>query len=377
MQSQGERLRRIAAVIVTVLLVGTLLSTGAISSVAQHSVAQQEAQQANEIEEIEPNDNRSNANHIPIGRVVTGDRNFSTTDAADWFAFNVTAGTAFNVERAGLSGTVSLYGPDGTLLRSASAGTPDTWSIGTVADQTGTYYIRVEPRGTYSFVVRTARPDQFEPNDNRSTATPIDAGNRRTATLFEGEQDWYVIDIADGQNLTVVVERMSGAADPGQNVRVDIFTERGERVSIPIDNNNFSVSGENRTTASGVSSGRFVKVRVTDAQAGTYYIRISGVKDLLDQELTGFVEYALTATATGEAVPADDSGAIDDGIDGDGVDDVDETDGDGDTDVPPLDEDCPEETAADKNGDESDCPEETANDGRDKPTDKSGDQSDC
>jgi PGF-CTERM protein len=265
------------------------------------SISEIAAQQDN-YNETEPNDNRSNADRISTGISVSGSGFINGSDV-DWYAFNVTAGNAFNVEYSGQTVDVSVYGPAGNLIRSESAGTPDTWSVGGVADQSGTYYVRVTPDGGfgYGIAIKTAGPDQFEQNDDRSAAASIEPNQQLNPNLFAGEQDWYAVEADSGQTVTAVVERLSGALDPWQNLRVDIFNEDGELVSEPISNESFRISGENETIYSGGTiSGSIAKVNVSDTQSGTYYVRISGV-----EELSGFIDYALT-TNTGETTAPDE-----------------------------------------------------------------------
>ena len=325
MQSDGCRyslpefltLRRIVVILIVGFLFVSMTSSGVIGylkntdvepsrgedhgSDISESISEIAAQQDN-YNETEPNDNRSNADRISTGSSVSGSGFINGSDV-DWYAFNVTAGNAFNVAYYGQTVDVSVYGPAGNLIRSESAGTPDTWSVGGVADQSGTYYVRVTPDGGlgYGIAIKTAGPDQFEQNDDRSAAASIEPNQQLNPNLFAGEQDWYAVEADSGQTVTAVVERLSGALDPEQNLRVDIFNEDGELVSEPISNESFRISGENETIYSGGTiSGSIAKVNVSDTQSGTYYVRISGV-----EELSGFIDYALT-TNTGETTAPDE-----------------------------------------------------------------------
>ena len=322
MSASGMKSRRALALVGTILLIGVVATAPTLAVLPQEQIQVGDPgaaaavtnsdsagvsgvlAQEDDSEETEPNDNRSNADRISTGSSVTGSGFINGSDV-DWYAFNVTAGNAFNVAHSGPAVNVSVYDPAGNLIRSESPGTPDTWSVGGVADQSGTYYVRVNQNGAFSYgiTIKTASPDQFEQNDDQSAAASIEPNQQLDPDLFAGEQDWYAVEADSGQNVTAVVERLSGALDPGQNLRVDIFNEDGELVSEPISNESFRVSGENKTIYSGgTDAGEIAKVNVPDTQSGTYYVRISGVEDL-----SGFIDYALT-TNTGETTAAPDGG---------------------------------------------------------------------
>jgi hypothetical protein len=227
--------------------------------------------------DTEPNDERQNATPISIGEDITGEAGAreNGTDI-DWYAFNLSAGEAFNVNHGGPA-DFTLYGPDGEQLQTEAASTPDTFVDGGIANETGTYYARFDGI-SYTFDVQTASPDSFESNDDQESAASIEAGENMNATLFEGEQDWYAVETTDGQNLSAVVERLSGFADPAQNVRIDLFAPDGSPVGegfVP-GGDGFSTAPLNQTDESGGGAARdTVGQRLTADQAGTYYCLVS------------------------------------------------------------------------------------------------------
>jgi hypothetical protein len=251
--------------------------------------------------DTEPNDERQNATRISIGEDIAGDAGAQENGTdIDWYAFNLSAGEAFNVNHGGPA-AITLYGPDGEQLQTEGASTPDTFVDGGIANETGTYYARFDGI-SYTFDVQTASPDSFEPNDDRESAASIEPGESVNATLFEGEQDWYALEVADGQNLSAVVERLSGAADPAQNVRIDLFAPNGSPVGEGFDpgDDQFSNAPLNQTDESGVATRDTVGQRLTADQAGTYHVRISPVEGL-----SGFVDYSLSSNVSGADQPTE------------------------------------------------------------------------
>jgi cytoskeletal protein RodZ len=294
----------VSAVVILASITGIAFATNPsanadISSASSADTGNVLAQQDNG--DTEPNDERQNATRVSIGEDIAGEAGAreNGTDI-DWYAFNLSAGEAFNVNHGGPA-DITLYGPDGEQLQTEGASTPDTFVDGGIANETGIYYARFDGI-SYTFDVQTASPDSFEPNDDRESAASIEPGENVNATLFEGEQDWYALEVADGQNLSAVVERMSGAADPAQNVRIDLFAPNGSPVGEGFDPGDDQISNAplNQTDESGVATRDTVGQRLTADQAGTYYVRISPVEDL-----SGFVDYSLSSNVSGADQPTE------------------------------------------------------------------------
>lgn len=286
--------KRLSAALVAVLMV---LAAGCTAVAFTDTSADTNAQMQQNTQEAEPNDSRENATPITIGETISavGGRNATV----DWFKFTVSAGTAFNVRYGGPEGEVSLYGPSGDLIQRETREEGGVWFVGGVAAETGTYYVRTdtgnstvesvttEP-GTYYLDVLTATEDSFEPDDDMANATPLESGVPVNATLTKGDADWFAIDAEAGQKINSIIN-IEETPDAGQNVRIDLFNADGERIGIDGDNAT-EHSSENRSYEAATEN-----QSVTVEDAGTYYVRITGVEDL-----AGFVRYDLVATVDGE-----------------------------------------------------------------------------
>ncbi len=297
--------KRFSATFVAVLMV---LSAGCMAAGYTTDIGVDTNAQMQQVEqEVEPNDERQNATPIPTGETISAVGGQNAT--VDWFAFNVSSGTAINVRYGGPEGEIALYGPDGDLIQreSQEKGT-GVWIVGGVAEETGTYYIRTDtgsstvdavsqPPGAYYFTVRTATSDSFEPDDDIANATPLESGIEVNATLTKGDADWFAIEAEAGQKINSIIN-IEETPDAGQNVRIDLFNADGERIGIDGDNAT-EHSSENRSYEAATEN-----QSVTVEDAGTYYVRITGVEDL-----AGFVRYDLVATVDGE-YPEPSSGEL-------------------------------------------------------------------
>ena len=267
--------------------------------------------------ETEPNDDRQNATPIGPNVDVSGETNASPAGNSfdkDWFKFEASAGQAirfaYSSNPAGGANNITLYDPDGNVVDTAVMSEPDVFATGAVAEKTGTYHVRVVNQeansgSSYHFTLETAAPDAFESNDDRASAAPLVSEKEINAKAFEDNHDWYKIDAKAGQNLTARLELTEQFADPGQNLRVDVFNSDGNRVGTSAEQDN-PVSGENRTEYDGGSAYDVAIQRVTDTQAGTYYVRVTGLRESSDDgTLGGFQSYALTVTTNGASQPTD------------------------------------------------------------------------
>ena len=135
------------------------------------------------------------------------------TDSADvdFFSFNATAGQAINLYSQGsnlpdeaASGDfdgvdLTLYNPSGEAVASTGSGPGDIFTTGTVATETGTYYVRVNDSfdsdgNAYNFGFEVADPDSFEPNDDTDNATPIGSGESVNGTVTTDDVDVFAVD---------------------------------------------------------------------------------------------------------------------------------------------------------------------------------------
>jgi PGF-CTERM protein len=292
--------RRVVVLAVAFVLIAGVIPVG---TTAQQTVT-----------EREPNDSQANATPITdtdlgrnskfAGGTVSGSVNNSDVD---FFKFNVTKGQAINIYAGSVrpSADVTLYNPNGTVVDTIPTGTADIFTAGGVANQTGTYYFRVnktyntERSADYEFHFEIANPDSFEPNDDIDGATPVESGERTEGTIAKGEQDFFAVEADAGENITARVALGNLPTDNPGNVAVDILNANGERIS---ETSEGQFAPSNATKLTGAAPKDSASVNTTVEDGGTYYVRVKGAPDA--DELTdigGFVPYALTVNTSGAA----------------------------------------------------------------------------
>ena len=233
---------------------------------------------------FEANEDRGNATRIAVNGSQSGDITIGDTD---WFAITAQRGETINVTTThGSNGAndVKLYPKGDSGWVGDGGGSNATGSIGTTARYTGTYYIRVKKdffasQGTdYTLQVETYRTDTFEPNENRSMASPLfeNPFAPAEAQLSIGDVDYFKYDLAAGETLRV----KAGGAPTGSEHKLRLYR--------PGDD-----GADNRTS---VGPGEFGVGELTAQTAGTHYIGI------VQGAFEGTGGYNVTITAGGETV---------------------------------------------------------------------------
>ena len=284
--------------------------------------------------ETEPNDDRANATSLTnigvgsngqfVGGNAYGNLSNESNESTDvdFFSFNATAGQAINLYSQGsylpegVSGDadgvqLTLYSPSGEAVASIGSGPGDIFTTGTVASETGTYYVRVNgsvfgSENAYDFGYEVADPNAFEPNDDTGNATPVEAGERVNGTVTNEDVDFFAVDADAGQTVTGNVQLGSLPTDNPGNVRVDIVDQNGDRISetYPVDSENepSGVYSSNRTAQSGNAPKDTASANATIEESGTYYVRVTGVTDTGGvEDVQGFVPYELAVGVNGTA----------------------------------------------------------------------------
>jgi hypothetical protein len=272
----------------------------------------------------EPNDNRQNASSIePTTRAKSGVINHSDEKGVinhsdenkdvDFYKFNVSSGQAINVYLlGGISRTVefALIDPNDEVIANNS-NIVDAITMGAVADETGTYYLRVSDSdglsGNYYFSVELADQDSFEPNDNLDGATAINTGEQVDGTIATGDTDFFAIEADAGDTINASAAlRDTNVLNQG-NIAIDILNADGNRLNEVDDNTSYPYQGDNVTNQDGAEGSGEVSretVNTTVEEAGTYYIRIKESPE--DNEFTdigGFVKYDLGVFMSGADQP--------------------------------------------------------------------------
>lgn len=146
---------------------------------------------------------------------------------------------------------------------------------------------------TASFGSTATTPDEGEPNDDRGTATAIDAGETVNGSLDAGgDVDWYAVDATAGDGLMANLTLTSESAN--QSVEVTMYDPDGNRIGHqPSDGMGgpFNVAGYTEM------SGYRETAEIADVAetTGTYYVRVD--RSEYDSE-PGDVGYALEVDTT-------------------------------------------------------------------------------
>ena len=242
---------------------------------------------------------------IETGSTVSGDEQEAETRR---FEFEVNDGEAVRVTLPGGTGDVryTLYGPDGEEI---DGGVPssDARAIGGVADASGTYYVEAtapeyDALGPYRFRVTTSADDTYAGNDDRASAASVPSGEGIRGTLFEGEDDWYAVELTEGRTYLASFQLTDSDTQLGNNVRIEMYDENGERVT-PTDE-----SGP-AATEKGIENRYWGEQAVEPDVSGTYYVRLTGADE--PGSFDGYEEYDLTVAAVTTPDVGDDEDAMD------------------------------------------------------------------
>jgi len=184
------------------------------------------------VAEQEPNNTILQANAAQMGTAIAAE--ISTTDDQDFFKFqykdskNRRDFVLVHLENRSstLRPQLQVYNEDKSLLRdwlvANAAGANLDFPF--VAEPGKTYYVAAASYGgtgkyALSLVPQKAY-DQYEPNENAFTATPIGLGQTIEANIMDsGDVDWYHLSGAKGKTVTVHLENLSDALRPQMQVR--------------------------------------------------------------------------------------------------------------------------------------------------------------
>jgi hypothetical protein len=182
--------------------------------------------------EQEPNNTILQANAAEMGTTISGE--VSTPDDQDFFKFsykdpkNRRDLLRLHIENRSttLQPQFQVYNEDKSSLQNWSganaAGANLDFSF--VAEPGRTYYVAV---GSYSGTGKYALSlipqkayDQFEPNEDAFTATPIRLGQTIDANIMDNKDvDWYRLSGVQGKTVTVHLENLSDALQPQIQIR--------------------------------------------------------------------------------------------------------------------------------------------------------------
>lgn len=230
--------------------------------------------------EADGNDSRENATEMATNSTETGTIEANDTD---WYAFNASAGERIWVQLdvgaddsvlpENTSARFDIFGPSGNNVNghphdamgpaySPNAGASTEAVGGTIAEQSGTYYVRVEGQNIsdYNLTVETQRLDQYDPNEQPATATPIESGEMVDAVMSGSDIDTYATDLDEGETISVT------ANDVDSNlVNTHLVGPNASNATLDGSNTEYVVTDE------WPSANQF---NHTANETGTYFIRV-------------------------------------------------------------------------------------------------------
>ena len=266
----------------------------------------------------EPNNTRESATEIATGESVDG---VIVGDEADWFAVDAVAGEGIELDLTARDLALNrdiemaLFNSEGTNIGVLPADQPSRGAYKTnyeflatvapelsdqsvvgaaVAEETGTYYVRVSEVGpdtlhglvrgftAYTLAVETVDLDQYDPNERRETATPLTPGETIKAVAVGYDHDWYRFDAEEGDEITL---------DYNVTRDADLFSTA--RTLYDPD--------ESVIYSSEQSSGPPIVIAET---TGTYYLHIGQSNVTTPGAFQNRLEYALTVQLNEEVPPA-------------------------------------------------------------------------
>ncbi|UPM44831.1 pre-peptidase C-terminal domain-containing protein [Halocatena salina] len=174
-------------------------------------------------EESDDGDSRETAMGMAANSTETGALD---SDDVDWYAFDVEAGERIwvhlklgsndSIINENKSARFDIFGPSGDEVNEypsdvmgpvyrPNAGATMQALGGTMAQQSGTYYVRVKGENItqYDLTVETQRLDQYDPNEQPASATPIESGETISAVMSGPDRDTYAIDLDKGETISV------------------------------------------------------------------------------------------------------------------------------------------------------------------------------
>jgi len=222
--------------------------------------------------------------------------------SVDVYRFDAEAGQAIAIDANGFGGELRLYSPDAETLDHLefnidinSFGT----LVGTTADESGTYYVATtrSSAGPTSFSVALKAPDSFEPNQDQSTATPVEPNSRLDGIVTEADpEDWFVLEAGEGDlNATA---RLTLSQVNQNDIAVELYNEDGDTIGEFGTDGGFSP--RNRTFAEEIRGPYQAEQTATIDTPGTYYVRVRWVDS--DEYRDGPSPYELAVNATVEDV---------------------------------------------------------------------------
>lgn len=178
----------------------------------------------------------------------------------------------------------------------------DTAAGGDVAEQTGSYCVRVTGAdGTvadpieYALSIEMVELDRFDPNEDRESTTPIETGETIEGVIAGYDHDWFAVEANEGDELAIDYEIVR-EADLFDQALV-LHTPDGETVEI---------DGSRAT--------------VTAATGGTYHLHVGPDDETTAADFLAKEAYRLTIDVAGGGGEGESGSSIGRGSEGSGTD---------------------------------------------------------
>ena len=225
-----------------------------------------------QVNDVEPNGTKAQANVLPLNGSKTGHSNYyynNQKDSADWYKVTTNGNGRLRLTMSSANGQnvwAYLYDNDGTTLLESGYTSGTAVVVNKDGLAAGTYYIRVKtfyttewaPYTLYDSLFKPTQANDNEVNDNKAQANVLPLNDSKTghSNYYYNNQkdsaDWYKVTTNGNGRL-----RLTMSSANGQNVWAYLY-----------DNDGTTLLG------SGFTSGTAVVVNKDGLAAGTYYIRV-------------------------------------------------------------------------------------------------------
>lgn len=322
--STSAATKTVSALIALVVIVSVLTVGGVAQINLQHTDT------AND--NTEPNNSMVNSTPIRYGHEINA--TLSSPTDVDYYAVNVTAGdsiiprlhlknmfeeSAIQVDIVAPTGEVTTEltndqntGPQNTA-GIETLGKADTAHTGDVMESDGTYYVRVmEANRTYSGSVQTNDSatyrynltvnsktlDQYEPNENGTTATSLGLDETVNATFAGYDSDVYAVNLTAGQPYTITSRSPDGRYSYAPLGIMRVYKNQSQPVDDPNNGSAYHFDPNGPTVATSTTiHGETESVVFRPPTNATYYVQIA--QDPENGNLLEPAPYELTVTETG------------------------------------------------------------------------------
>lgn len=216
---------------------------------------------------LEPNNSKAEAKPLGVTNSDQGlDLSIHSNEDADWFRVELDSNQIYKFySTGGMDIRAALFASDGEteLLSDDDGGENQNFNLQFTGYAAGTYYLKVsgyEDRiGIYGlrYVSENSVGDQFEPNNTRAAATPLEIGSQASSqnhtVHFGRDEDWFRFEVEAGKSYHF---SSTGSLDMKAELFVGEESESQTEDDDSGDENNFALN-------------------YVASQSGTAYLKVS------------------------------------------------------------------------------------------------------